>query len=181
MRYSLSLLILFMILAVSEILVFRILPSALRVPVILPFLIVLAADLPALTRAPRRALFTFAVIGGIAAEIGSALPPGVLLVTYVVTTLLLFLVLQRFFAHVSMGIFILAVLGGVISVRLLLVLLFSSDILNLRPAIDLVRAIVSFLVIPALFAVPIALLWRFIVRRGGLRWILLSFSAQDVK
>jgi hypothetical protein len=158
---------LFVTLAVMEFFVYRLVPPVIRVPLILPLLIVFATELPAKARTSFRTLMLLAILGGLAGELGSALRPGLVLVTYTIATILVSLIAQRLVSTHSMGLLTGLLFFGVTVVRLGLVLAQAPQLLDPQPPMLLLRTLMLLVVIPGVIGVPVGLLWHLLLRREG--------------
>jgi hypothetical protein len=181
MRYTVSFLVLFFALLLLELLLQRLLPSVAHVPIVLPFLLVLALYLPTVSRAPLRALFTLSLLGGLALEFGSAAARGMVLLSVIGVTLAAYLIVERFARERNMIVLFLVLALGMGTAGTVLLFLGSPEGLSTATVAEQLSGIPRTVFLPTALGIPIGLLLHVLVQRRALRGFLQPLIAETAE
>lgn len=178
MRFLGTSALLFLLLALATLVARAVFPPGVDIPIILPLLIVAAAEAQESALQPWRTVFVIALIGGLAMETGSAVAPGLLLGSAVALSLLASAASRVLLAPATLRRRLLLVGAAIPAERLVLLLLSDPGTLWRAPH-GLFQAVMMLVIIPALFGILSGAVWLFLLRRPLLRAALRPLFARE--
>lgn len=180
MRIWIFCVLIFLALLTIELLVNRLNPLVVHIPVILPLLLVAAVVLSHGARSWFRTTLILSIIGGLAGEVGSTLPPGAILGSYAMVAFITAAVARRFVAQLTPRIIASIIASSSLLTYLALTAVARPTLLQLQPLSLFFQIMIIRVVIPTGVATILGLIWQSLLSRDQVRRIAVLFLSRDL-
>ena len=179
MRFGISLILVFVTLVAVELTVNRLNPFAVHFPVIVPVVLVTVVNFSRESRSWFRTATILSILGGLAGETGSVLPPGVVLTSILFVTIIAASVSRRVVSLMTLRILAGILAGGFLLTHIPLIAIAMPSVLQVQPLPLFFRGVMLRVILPTLGAVLIGLLWQQLMTRPYAQRIARSILSLD--